>query len=65
MTGHYRKSSVFGPELEFTLVETGGSAFPFYIVFNSKIEISTAITKAYQLASEDPIVRGSKNILSL
>ena len=31
------KHPTVGPELEFTVVEIGGSAFPFYPVFNSKI----------------------------
>ena len=49
------KHPTVGPELEFTLVETGGSTLPFYLVFSSRIKTPSAITKAYQLASKDPI----------
>ncbi|XP_076340647.1 uncharacterized protein LOC143241060 [Tachypleus tridentatus] len=50
-----QKHPELGSKLEFTLVETGRGKLPFYLVFNSSTKTSSAIAKAYQLASQDPM----------
>ncbi|XP_076365886.1 uncharacterized protein LOC143254621 [Tachypleus tridentatus] len=50
-----QKHPRLGSKLEFTLVETGRGKLPFYLVFNSSTKTSSAIAKAYQLASQDPM----------